>query len=129
MLGIDEPTYLSVHSAVSSLAPQVSALVHVARYLAPGENPTPAHFGRLEAIFDLLQSDWRNLVVAEQRLSEATVAHDFPTSGPMGRRASGSLADAPGVFIAGDWIGDAGMLADASAASARSAAIAALERL
>jgi hypothetical protein len=33
-----------------------------------------------------------------------------------------ALPDAPGLFIAGDWVGDEGMIADAAAASSVAAA-------
>ena len=35
-LGVDQPLYLSVHSAAARLAPAGAALVHVAKYLAGG---------------------------------------------------------------------------------------------
>jgi hypothetical protein len=41
------------------------------------------------------------------------------------RRPAVALADAPGLFIAGDWVGEEGMIADAAAASAIKAAHAA----
>jgi hypothetical protein len=37
-------------------------------------------------------------------------------------RPAVSLPDAPGLFIAGDWVGDEGMIADAAAASSVAAA-------
>lgn len=124
-LGIDTPTYLSVHSAVSDLAPHDGAVVHVARYLAPGERPSPQHAREIEDLADALQPGWRDLLVHQQRLAGAIVAHDLPLA-RSGGRAPHYLDDAPGIFLAGDWIGTEGMLADASAASARVAAAAAV---
>jgi phytoene dehydrogenase-like protein len=121
-LGMDRPTYLSVHSAVSKLAPPSGALVHVARYLAPDEKPSTQHFDELERVADELQPDWRNHLVDKQRLAGITVAHDFPRWADESRRIVSSVSDVPGVFLAGDWVGPAGMLADAAAASARAAA-------
>lgn len=127
VLGFDEPTYLSVHSAVASLAPDGGAVVHLARYIAPRESPSPDHLEDLERLADRFRPGWRTAVVHQQRLSGATVAHDFPVWSNGGARAPVSLPDAPGVFLAGDWVGDVGMLADATAASARSAAAAATQ--
>jgi len=39
-----------------------------------------------------------------------------------GSGAESRLTDSPGIYLAGDWIGDHGMLADAATASARAAA-------
>ncbi|MGE0769841.1 MAG: phytoene desaturase family protein [Hyphomicrobiaceae bacterium] len=126
-LGFDEPTYLSVHSAASTLAPQGGAVVHVARYLAPDEPPTRNHFAEIESVADTLHPGWRTHVVHERRLSGAIVAHDFPRWTNAGQRAAGCVSDTPGVFLAGDWVGHVGMLADAAAASSGAAATAALE--
>ncbi len=41
-LGFDQPTYFSVHSAATRLAPPGKVLLHAARYLAPGEEPRRA---------------------------------------------------------------------------------------
>ncbi|MFC5396810.1 phytoene desaturase family protein [Bosea vestrisii] len=128
-LGMDAPTYLSVHSAVSKLAPAGGALVHLARYLAPDEQSSPDHFEGLRQIADTLHPGWREHLLHEQRLSAATVAHDFPRWTDGGRRAAYFLDDAPGVFLAGDWVGEKGMLADAAVASAQDAAAAAMERV
>jgi phytoene dehydrogenase-like protein len=124
-LGIDEPTYFSIHSTIARLAPIDGAMVHVSRYLAPGESPSVAHFEGLERLTDLLQPGWRNAEIRRQRLAGMVVAHDFPGFEGRGQRGPVAVADVPGLFLAGDWIGTAGMLSDASAASARAAACAA----
>jgi hypothetical protein len=36
-LGLDEPTYLSVHSKTAKLAPEGAAAIHVAKYLSTEE--------------------------------------------------------------------------------------------
>lgn len=121
-LGIDQPTYFSVHSAFAQLAPSGGAMVHVARYLAPEESPRPTHFDDLEQLTDLLQPGWRDVEVRRQRLAGIVVSHDFPHFEARGKRGPIAVLDAPGLFLAGDWIGSEGMLSDASAASARAAA-------
>lgn len=125
-LGMDNPTYLSVHSAVAKLAPQDGALMHVARYVGANETPSADLFDEVRRVADSLQPGWRDQVVHEQRLSGAIVVHDFPRASKGGRRAHYLLNDSPGIFLAGDWVGDVGMLADAAAASARAAAAAAV---
>jgi phytoene dehydrogenase-like protein len=121
-LGTDQPTYFSVHSTIARLAPSDGAMVHVARYLARAESPSAAHFAALERLTDLLQPGWRDVEVRRQRLVAIVVAHDFPSFEARGRHGPISVRDAPGIFLAGDWIGGEGMLSDASAASARAAA-------
>jgi phytoene dehydrogenase-like protein len=121
-LGVDQPTYFSVHSTIARLTPKDGAMVHVARYLAPAESPSTAHFEALERLTDSLQPGWRDVEVQRQRLAGMIVAHDFPSFETQGRRGPITLRDAPGLFLAGDWIGAEGMLSDASAASARAAA-------
>ena len=53
-----------------------------------------------------------------------TVAHSLPapTDGGLSGRPGVQVDGCPNVFLAGDWVGSEGMLADASAASAREAA-------
>jgi hypothetical protein len=57
-----------------------------------------------------------------------TVTHALPRAeeGGLSGRPGVAIAERPGAFLAGDWIGREGLLADASAASAEEAARAAL---
>lgn len=113
-LGIDEPTYFSVHSAYAKLAPEHGAVMHVARYLAPDE-PAGDRAG-LERVLDLLQPGWRDALAHARFLPSITVAHDLP------RADRAAIDRGDGTYLVGDWVGDDGMLADASLASARRAA-------
>src|SRR6185312_6766525 len=121
-LGIDAPMYLSLHSVAARLAPPAAGLLHLSRFLAPDEAPESAHFGELERLADRVRPGWRERVAQRQRLVGITVAHDFPRWRRSGRRAPIVVADTPGLFLSGDWVGDEGLLSDASAASARVAA-------
>ena len=121
-LGMTEPTYMSVHSAVANLAPEAGALAHLARYLAPEEAPTVEAIDGLERLADDLLPGWRSRETHRQRLVGLTVSHDIPQWQAGGRRTEARIADATGLYLAGDWIGERGMLADAAAASARVAA-------
>lgn len=124
-LGIDAPLYFSVHSAVASLTPGRGALVHVAKYLDPAETPDAARdLAELERFTDLLQPGWRDHVVHRRFLPHMTVTHALVTArgGGLAGRPGPAVTGAPGLYVAGDWVGDHGMLADASFASARRAA-------
>jgi phytoene dehydrogenase-like protein len=124
-LGIDAPLYFSVHSAVANLTPGHGALVHVAKYLDPAIAPDATRdLAGLERFTDLLQPGWRDHVVHRRFLPHVTVSHALVTArgGGLAGRPGPAVDGAPGLYVAGDWVGGEGMLADASFASARRAA-------
>lgn len=123
-LGVDRPLYFSVHSAAARLAPEGAALVHVMHYLEPGEKPDRDHIvGELEGLMDLTQPGWRDHERARQFLPVMPVITSIPLAraGGMNARPQVAIENVEGHFIAGDWVGPVGMLADAAAASGRSA--------
>lgn len=124
-LGINGPFYMSLHSRSAKLAPEGGAVVHLAKYLPVGEGPSRNAIEELEGIADLVMPGWRALEVRRQELRGMTVANGLPRWDRA--RPDVALADAPGVFIAGDWVGDEGMIADAAASSAVKAARAAAQ--
>jgi phytoene dehydrogenase-like protein len=117
-LGMDQPLYFSVHSSVARLAPEGGALIHAAKYLGPQDNGDGSR-PELEALLDLVQSGWRKEVVQQQFLPHMTVTHALVT--PAGRPGS-RLPGFDRVYVAGDWVGADGMLADAAIASAAAVA-------
>lgn len=119
VLGIDTAHYLSVHSGSARLAPVGGALVHIAKYLPVGETPGDV-VAELEAVADLAMPGWRELEVSRQTLRGMPVSNGLPRWDRP--RPGVSVADAPGLFLAGDWVGEEGMIADAAAASAIKAA-------
>ncbi|HKA18997.1 MAG TPA: FAD-dependent oxidoreductase [Blastocatellia bacterium] len=124
-LGIDRPLYLSVHSASARLAPDGSALIQTAKYLPPDDQDSAEDVEKeLEGLLDLVQPEWRGLVVYRRFLPEMTVVNSLPLArlGGTDGRPDPEVTDIPGLFIAGDWVGSEGMLADASLSSARKAA-------
>lgn len=123
VLGIDGPFYMSLHSRSAKLAPEGGALVHIAKYLPVNEAPSRDAIAELEGVADLAMPGWRSLEVKRQELRGMTVAHGMPRWDRA--RPGVALADAPGLFIAGDWVGDDGMIADCAAASGVAAAKAA----
>ncbi len=124
-LGIDEPLYLSVHSAVARLAPAGGAMIHVAKYLPVGGiSDAKADERQLEALLDLVQPGWREVVAERRFLPNMTVSNALVTAAGGGLRGRPGPA-VPGVdhlYVVGDWVGPHGQLADASLASARQAA-------
>lgn len=113
-LGIDKPLYYSVHSAWAQLTPKGGALIHVARY---GEGTEE----ELEAIVDEMQPGWRDLVVHRRFLPVMTVTNALaePEGKSPRTRAATSVR---GLYVAGDWVDEGGILSDAAFASARAAA-------
>jgi hypothetical protein len=122
VLGMTAPIYMSTPSAVAALAPEGAVMAHLVRYLGPEEAPNVETFQDLERLADRLLPEWRSHEARRQRLVGMTVSHELPRWQNRGRRAEVAVADAPGLFLAGDWLGDEGMLADAAVASARVAA-------
>ena len=119
---------------VGRARPRNVAVVHVMKNLRhDSETNHEADLAELEGFLDQLQPDWRDLVVARRFLPGMTVVPSLPIAEQGGLRARPDvvLPGFPNIFLAGDWVGREGMLADASAASASEAAgcvLAALSR-
>ena len=130
LLGVGEPTYLSTHAPPARLAPEGQAVVHVMRYQRPGED-MPASAQR--AVLDRLVADAGITaadIVTDRFLARMVVTGGLPTAaaGGLAGRPSVSVPGHPGVAIAGDWVGDTGLLLDAVAASAAHAGALAASR-
>ncbi|MCK6547787.1 FAD-dependent oxidoreductase [Myxococcota bacterium] len=125
-LGVDAPVYLSVHSAAAKLAPDGHALVSLMRYLGPTEVADASRDrAELEAVADVVQPGWRALARHVRFLPELVVTHALPRPVRDGRepRLDGAVPGAPGIFVAGDWVGTDELLADAALTSGRRAAL------
>lgn len=116
-LGIDEPLYFSVHSAYAQLAPRGQVMLHAAKYLV-GEHDTKQTEHQLEAMLDTIQPGWRHVCLTRRYLPNMTVSHAIVT--PNHSRPKPQLRS--NLYIAGDWVGDKGLLADAAFASAQQVA-------
>jgi phytoene dehydrogenase-like protein len=127
VLGLDRSAYFSVHSKAAKLAPEGGAMVHVARYLAPDEKADAHAVADLEEIADLAMPGWRKFEHKRQTLIGMVVSHGLPRWDVA--RPDVAVPDAPGLYIAGDWVGDEGMISDCSAASGAKAAEAIIARL
>lgn len=124
VLGLDEPLYLNRHSPPANLAPSGRALYSALRYLRRGE--AHDHQAAADRLLRLAHQAGLSAdsIVETRYLHRLRVAHGQPVAerGGLAGRPGVLAAEVPGVFLAGDWIGPHGLLADASAASARSAA-------
>jgi len=112
-LGIDRPLYFSVHSKWAQLTPKGGALIHVVRYGSGEES-------ELEALLDEMQPGWREVTVHRRFLPSMIVSNALIAPAPATRPAP--ITPIPGLYLAGDWVGDVGLLSDAALASARTAA-------
>lgn len=124
-LGVDRPWYLSIHTKFARLAPEGLTTVSVAKYLPAGEpHDAEADLRELEELLDVVQPGWRVHEEGRQFLPEMVVTSAVPRSdrGGIPGRPGPAIPDAEGVFVAGDWTGPTGWLANATLGSARLAA-------
>lgn len=125
VLGLDQPIYFSVHSNTARVHRPGTSLVSVHKYL-PGE-AEDGDRAELEGVLDLARPGWRDAadhVAFSRQLIPMT---HIPSA------ASGGLDGRPdietalrNVFIAGDWVGPTGLLADAAIVSGHRAGQAAV---
>ena len=115
LLGLDDPLYLSVHSDAARLGPEGLHVVQVMRYGARTSDEDRPQLWAHAAAAGIEQSH----VVASRFLHRMVVTGGIPVA------ASGGLSGRPpvrvpghdGLLLAGDWVGDVGMLGDAAMAS------------
>jgi len=121
-LGVDQPLYFSVHSAVCRLGPEGGALIHAMKYLHPDDDAAESEI-ELEAWLDLLQPGWRDVVVVRRFLPSlvSTNAIVLANGGGLAGRPGPRVPGVENLFVVGDWVGPQGMLLDAALASAWSA--------
>jgi phytoene dehydrogenase-like protein len=120
VMGLDEPLYLSVHGPTADLATPGGTLVSLAKYLPPDAGTdADADRRQLEHLLDLVQPRWRGEAASVRFLQRVVAATDIPTAatGGLAGRPAVAVADRPGVFVAGDWVGPRGLLADGALAS------------
>lgn len=127
IIGGDMPFYFSNHSSVAKLAPAGQFHSAAIQYLGEGDDPDPdaiMGFARLAGVRD-------DDVVVSRRLHRMTSVTAIPTASRGGLVGRPKVTDTghDNVFLAGDWVGPVGHLAEASFASAEAAAKAALASL
>jgi phytoene dehydrogenase-like protein len=140
-LGLDRPLYYSVHSRFAQLTPKGGALIHLAKYLGDEasrhrmdedarEKAARSGAGssgvelELEGLLDAMQPGWRAHLVHRRFLPSMTVSNALVAPG---ERRPPVTTPVRGLYIAGDWVGDVGLLSNAALSSARAAAKAILE--
>jgi hypothetical protein len=123
-VGVDVPVCFSADSTIARVAPAAGAVVHLAKYLPTGVRGSAEDERHLERTLDLLQPGWRKVVVFRRFLATLVVSHGLVTaeSGGFAGRPTARISGLDNVFLAGDWIGPIGQLADASVSSGIQAA-------
>lgn len=126
-LGIDVPLYASHHSAPGGRAPAGHSAFPVAEYLADGVEPDRTRledFARTVGVAD-------DAIVTQRYLHRMVACTAVPvaSAGGLAGRPGVEVPERPDVFVAGDWVGPEGHLADAVLASARAAAMAAVHHV
>lgn len=125
-LGMDQPYYFSIHSGSVKLSDNDAKVLHVMKY---NDNDRDIDADQdeqhLKELLELLQPGWEKEVVAARFLPNIRIAYDSHT---ILHNGSGSAPDPvvpeiKGLFVAGDWVGSEGRLADAAMASAKLAAL------
>jgi phytoene dehydrogenase-like protein len=119
VLGTDRATYASVHTPAARLADH-GHVVHL-MYYEPEDHIDVVD---LEALADELQPGWQHEEAARQVGRRRVVAFDRPQPGTGLRGRPGPVvADLPGVFVAGDWVGPSDLLGGAAIASGKAAGV------
>ena len=119
-LGIDEPLYLSPHCPPGDLAPAGCELVHLMRYRARNPAADRAQLWNLAAAAGISRDD----VVVERFLPRMVVVSCLPSpQRGLAGRVPVTVPGAPGLLLAGDWIGPRGWLCDGSLASGERAGL------
>jgi phytoene dehydrogenase-like protein len=123
--GLDEPLYLSTHSAFAKLSPHGGSLIHAMKYLDSSVQSNSIKVREeLENLMDMLQPGWRKFVIKERFLPNMIVYNALVTAeqGGMYGRPDVIIPEVENIYIVGDWIGPQGLLVDASLSSAKRAA-------
>lgn len=121
VLGVDSPVYATVQSPPARQAPAGRAVVGAVRY---GSTEAKADRAALQA--HLVRAGVREAdVVTSRFLPRMVVAGAAPiaANGGLGGRPAVDATGVPGVYLAGDWVGLTGLLADAALASGQAAAL------
>jgi hypothetical protein len=125
VLGVDAPVYANVQSPPARQAPPGRAVVAAVRYGA-----TEAKADRVLLHAHLARAGVREEdVVTSRFLARMVVAGAAPIAarGGLGGRPTVDATGLPGVYLAGDWVGPTGLIADAALASGQAAALRAVQ--
>jgi phytoene dehydrogenase-like protein len=114
VLALDAPLYFSVHTPAARLADH-GEVAHVAWYGDSGSGDVES---ACEGFLDEVQPGWRDRVLTRRTTRRAVVTHGVPRPGAgLAGRPGPTVPDLDDVYVAGDWVGPHGLLADASVSS------------
>jgi phytoene dehydrogenase-like protein len=122
---LDAPRFMSAQSVYSHVAPEGAALIISFKQLDPRYPGDPREDERdLEDLLDAAQPGWRGVLVRRQYLPRIEAVGTLPTAreGGFAGRPGPRVPGLDNLYLAGDWVGSEGFLADASLASAQRAA-------
>jgi phytoene dehydrogenase-like protein len=125
ILDLDGPLFLTAQSRYVRVAPAGAGLIHTFKVLDPRQATDPRQDEQeLEELLDAAQPGWRQELVRRFWLPRMAAVGALPLArtGGFGGRPAPDAPGLQGLYLAGDWVGSEGFLADASMASARSAA-------
>ena len=114
---IDAPLYFANHSAYARLAPQGASVLHLVRYLAPGEDGAAVE-PELRAFLERVQPGVYARAEIKRFVPDLIVHNDVP--GP--ERARGEHPELAGLHLVGDGCSARAMLTDGVLDSAHAAA-------
>jgi phytoene dehydrogenase-like protein len=125
VLGVDAPVYAAVQSPPARQAPAGQAVVAAVRYGATEASADHAVLQAHLARAGVREED----VVTSRFLARMVVAGAAPTAarGGLGSRPTVDATGLPCVYLAGDWVGPTGLIADAALASGQAAALRAVQ--
>ncbi|WP_309495581.1 NAD(P)/FAD-dependent oxidoreductase [Mechercharimyces sp. CAU 1602] len=123
-LGADQPVYYANHSKVAALTdnPEHSVL-HVFKYLHE-EDIGKDHKTELLSFIDTIQPGWHKHVLAKRYLPRLQITEGLATVKRLQQTEveQTGLQCIPGLYFAGDWLFQTGLLADAAIGSGKRAA-------
>ncbi len=125
VLGADDPVYATTQSPPARQAPPGGAVVAVIRYGATSVESDRSLLQTYLGEAGVVSDD----IVTSRFLARLTVAGAAPiaSAGGLPGRPGVTASGAQGVFLAGDWVGPEGLIADAALASGHQAGRAALQ--
>jgi len=126
VLDADGPMYVSTQSPPGAQVPAPAAVVAALRYGARSSGEDRPELESLVALAGIDEQD----VCTSRFLASMTVSGGSPDPehGGLSGRPRIDASGLPGVFLAGDWIGQEGLLADAALKSGHDAGLAAAAR-
>jgi phytoene dehydrogenase-like protein len=122
---MEGPRFMTAQSVYARIAPEGGAMISAFKQLDPRRPTDPREDEReLEGLLDAAQPGWRDVLVDSQYLPRIEAVGALPTAaqGGFAGRPEVRVPGLANLYLAGDWVGPEGFLADASTASAREAA-------